>query len=225
MAARTRRPSSQTINLEELRRDLESIREKALELGASAAEIIPSSYVVVEERVWMKCLVPRCRGAGRSPYCPPNSPKPDTMRKVFSQYKWAVVFKSEMEPVKDYIPTSKSHREEIEPLWRTPGSGHGKTWEIMSLLESFAQSIGYYLAMGFGAGRCSSVLCNNEPCAVMNNESCRHPLRARPSMEAIGIDVFDLAGKVGWDAYMIRAIEPEPDKIPCAMSVGIVFVH
>lgn len=44
-------------------------------------------------------------------------------------------------------------------------------------------------------------------------------------MEAVGIDVFDLAGKAGWDAYMIRGIEPNPGEIPRAISVGIVFVH
>jgi len=225
MGTKKRKPYSRTVQYEELRQDLVSIRDKALELGASAAEVIPASDVVVQERVWMKCLIPRCRGADKSPYCPPNSPQPDFMRKVFSQYSWAVVFKCDMEPVEDYVPTSKSQREEVEPLWRKRGSGHGKTWEIMSRVESFAQSKGYALAMGLGAGRCSTVLCNDAPCTVLQNESCRHPLQARPSMEAVGIDVFDLAGKVGWEAYMIRGVEPNLKEIPGIMSVGIVFVH
>ena len=225
METQTRKPSLRTAKYEELRQDLISFREKAIELGASAAKIIPTSYVVVQERVWMKCLVPRCRGAGNSPYCPPNTPQPDFMRKVFSQYQWSVVFKSNMEPVENYIPTSEIHRKEIEPRLRKRGFGHGKTLEIVGRLESYAQSKGYDLAMGFSAGRCTAILCDGAPCAVMQNESCRHPLQARPSMEAVGIDAFDLANKVGWDAYMIRGIEPNPTEIPSAISVGIVFIY
>ena len=57
------------------------------------------------------------------------------------------------------------------------------------------------------------------------DKPCRFPSLARPSMEAVGIDVFGLATKVGWDAYMIRCIEPNLSEIPSAMSVGIVFIY
>ncbi len=55
----SRKPSSRTVKEEELRKDLERFKEKALEFGASAAAVIPASQVIVEERVRMKCLVPR----------------------------------------------------------------------------------------------------------------------------------------------------------------------
>ncbi len=221
----TRRPSLRTVKYEDLRRDLLDFRGKALELGASAAEIIPASEVVVQERVWMKCLVPRCGGAGLSVYCPPNTPQPDFMRKVFSQYRWAVVFKRDVAPIEDYIPDSEPRRIELVARLQKKGFVHGPTWEMVGRLESYAQSKGYDLAMGFSAGSCRSCLCANAPCAALQNESCRHPLQARPSMEAVGIDVFDLAGKVGWDAYMIRVIEPDLSEIPCVISVGIVFIY
>lgn len=222
---KARRPSLRAVKHEDLRRDLLDFREKALELGASAAEVIPASEVVVQERVWMKCLVPRCGGAGLSVYCPPNTPPPDFMRKVFSQYQWAVVFKRDVEPIEDYIPTSEPRRVELVERLRKKGFVHGPTWEMVGRLESYAQSKGYDLAMGFSAGSCRSCLCANASCAALQNEGCRHPLQARPSMEAVGIDVFDLAGKVGWDAYMIRVIEPDLNEIPCVISVGIVFIH
>jgi len=41
-------------------------------------------------------------------------------------------------------------------------------------------------------------------------------------MEALGIDVFDLINKVGWEMYPLF---DGPEKIPCAISVGLVFVH
>ena len=225
METPTRKPSLRTAKYEELRQDLQDFCEKALELGASAAEVIPASQVLVQERVWMKCLVPRCGGAGNSPYCPPNSPQPDFIRKVFSQYQWAVVFKRDVEPIEDYIPTSEASAKEIESRLRKRGFVHGPTWEIVGRLESYVQSKGYDLAMGFSAGSCRACLCANAPCPVLQNESCRHPLQARPSMEAVGIDVFDLAAKVGWDAYMVRVIEPNLNEIPCVLSVGIVFVY
>lgn len=225
METQVRKRSLRTAKCEELRQDLLSFREKALELGASAAEIIPASYVVVQERVWLKCLVPRCHGAGQNPYCPPNNPQPDFIRKVFSQYQWAVVFKWEMEPIEDYIPTSETHRKEIESRLPELGFYHRKTCEITGRLESYAQSKGYDLAMGFGGGRCNTELCANEPCAVLQGNSCRHPLRARPAPEAVGIDVFDLASKVGWDAYLIRRMESNLSEIPCALSIGIVFIY
>ena len=76
METPVRKLSLRTVEDKELRQDLQSFQEKALELGASTAEVIPASEVVVQERVWMKCLVPRCGSAGLSPNCPPNTPQP-----------------------------------------------------------------------------------------------------------------------------------------------------
>ena len=215
---KTRKTSSRTIKNEELQKDLISLREKVLGLGAADAAIIPASYVVVQERVWLKCLVPRCGGAGLSANCPPNSPKPEFMREVFSQYQWAVVFKRDVAPIEDYIPSSEERKKKITARLQNRGFVHGKTWEITGRLESYAQSKGYDLAMGFSAGSCRACLCALAPCAVLKNEACRHPLKSRPSMESVGIDVFDLASKVGWEAYMIRLIEPNLKEIPCVVS-------
>ena len=223
-----RKPSSREVKEEELHKDLDRFREKALELGASAAEIIPASYVVVEERVWMKCLVPRCplmQDSG-SPYCPPHTPQPDFMRKVFSQYQWAVLFKRDVAPLQDFIYTesmSKAREEKVRAKLKGVGF-HGKTHEIVGRLESYVQSEGYYLAMGFTGGACRANLCHGAPCTVFETGNCRFPLRSRPSMEAVGIDVFDLASKVGWDIYMIKSVETDLSVIPRANSIGIVFI-
>ena len=223
----TRKASTRTAKEEDVLKDLERFREKALEFGADAAEVIPASHVVVDERVWMKCLVPRCVGLqnGGSPYCPPHTPQPDFMRKVFSQYRWAVLFKRNVEPLENYIPTPQTRPEEIRSQMVGEGGFHGKTHQIVDLLESYAQSEGYDLAMGFTGGTCRINLCHGAPCAVFQDGSCRFPLRARPSMEAVGIDVIDLAIKVGWDVYMIRLREPDLSVIPRGISVGIVLIY
>ncbi len=223
----TRKPSFRTLKEDVLYKDMERFRGKALEFGASAAEVIPASSVVAEERVRMKCLVPRCGALqdGGTPYCPPHTPEPDFMRKVFSQYRWAVLFKRNIESLEGYTPTSEARRAEMRAHPETRLSFHEKTHEIVNRLESYVQSEGYDLALGFAAGSCKGNLCHGAPCAVFQTGTCRFPLRARPSMEAVGIDVFDLANKVGWDVYMIRSVEPDLSVIPCGASVGIVFVY
>ncbi|MDO8687262.1 MAG: DUF2284 domain-containing protein [Dehalococcoidales bacterium] len=186
---------------------------------------MPASSVLVEERVRMKCFVPRCRSLGSTPYCPPNTPELDFIRKVFSQYRWAIVFKRDITSLEDYIPTSEAQRREGRTQPGPREGFHDKTHDIVDRLESYVQSEGYDLALGFSAGTCKGNLCRGAPCAVFQNGGCRFPLRARPSMEAVGIDVFGLANKVGWDIYMIRSIEPDLNLIPCGTSIGIVFVY
>jgi len=41
-------------------------------------------------------------------------------------------------------------------------------------------------------------------------------------MEAVGIDVFDLVNQVGWKGY---ALVDSLSDVPCAITVGIVFVY
>lgn len=225
-----RQASSRTLREEQVRRDIERFKEKAIELGASAAETIPASSVVIEERVRMKCLVPRCGALrdGGTPYCPPNSPGLEFTRKVISQYRWAVVFKRDVRLVADYTFTTeearRAARSQTQKGPRKPGF-HDDTHRIVNRLESYIQSQGYDLALGLSGGSCKVNLCHGAPCTAIQSGNCRFPLEARPSLEAMGIDVFDLANKVGWDVYMIRGLEPDPDEIPCGISVGIVFVY
>jgi predicted metal-binding protein len=56
---------------------------------------------------------------------------------------------------------------------------------------------GYYKAFGFGAGPC--YLCKECP-----EEGCRHPDKARPSMEACGIDVYATARAAGYPIEVVK---------------------
>jgi len=212
------KPMVSEVTEEKLSADMERYKQKALELGASAAEIIPGSYVSVDERVWMKCLTPRCPRAGETPNCPPYTPQPEFMRKVLGKYGRAILFKTNVEPVEDYVPgkggaTGKSRKVLLY---------HKRTADIVYQVERMAYSDGYYLAMGFGGGSCKDYLCGGVICQFLDSGRCRFPLRARPAMEAVGIDVFKLVKKVGWEAYPLM---DKLDLIPCAISVGIVFIY
>ena len=214
------------VSAEELKLDLEDFKKKAMELGATDAQLIPASYITIDERVWMKCLIPRCRGLsnGGSPYCPPNTPPPEFMRKVLDRYSWAILFKREINNLQDYVPVSEAQMAEMQKRHDVSEGYHKKTFDITGGLESYIQSKGYYLALGLSGGSCRLQLCRGAKCGVLENGTCRFPLQSRPSLEAVSIDVFQLAGKVGWDTHMIRRIEPNRDNIPCGVSIGMVLV-
>ncbi len=75
-----------------LEQDLEKYRLKALESGASDAAIIPAREIPVDERVTLKCQIPRCFGYGAGAHCPPNTLKPAELREHLRKYRWAVFF-------------------------------------------------------------------------------------------------------------------------------------
>jgi predicted metal-binding protein len=201
-----------------LKKNLESLRQKALDLGASGAEIIPAGQVIVDERVRLKCLIPRCLRAGETPNCPPNAPDLDLVRKAFARYTHAILLKTNVEPIEDYSPKSGKDRSGVDKTLLF----HQKSAKIVTEIERQAYKQGYYLAMGLGGGSCKDYLCQGLVCQFKDSGRCRFPLRSRPAMEALGIDVFDLINKVGWDMYPLF---DGPEKIPCAISVGLVFIH
>ncbi len=73
------------VSEEILRADLENYKQKALQLGASQAVIIPAQRVEIDERVRLKCSIPPCGHYGRCGYCPPYTPEPEFMRKALSR--------------------------------------------------------------------------------------------------------------------------------------------
>jgi len=204
------------ISEEILKADVERYKQKALELGASQAEVIPAQWVQVDERVRLKCLVPRCYNYGQCVYCPPYTPEPEFMRQAFSRFQWAVLFRNNVVPIEDFTDITR---------YQSQATKHGKkATETVAKIEIMAFADGYYLAVGFSTGSCRDSLCGGMLCQVLDSGRCRFPSRARPSMEAVGIDVFGLAAKVGWEIYPIyNGVDPR--LVPCASSIGIVFIH
>ena len=205
------------LNEETLRVDLERYRQLALDLGAAESAVIPASHVTVDERVRLKCIVPRCLRAGETPNCPPYTPELDIVRRAFSRFSWAILVKSDIAPIEDYAPVRGGGKGQRDTL-----SFHQKSAEVVHRLERQAYKDGYHLAMGFGGGSCKDYLCKGVICQFLDSGRCRFPHRARPSMEAMGINVIDLIGKVGWEAY---ALLDDLSLVPCAISVGIIFIY
>jgi len=77
-------------------------------------------------------------------------------------------------------------------------SGWANVKEIVATLEREAFLSGYYKAFAMGSGPCN--LCDTcDP-----QKRCKHPDRARPSMEACGIDVYQTARTAGFPIEVVR---------------------
>lgn len=202
---------------EQLEKDLEKYKEKAVELGASNAEIITADMVAMDERVRAKCMYPKCSSYGLSVHCPPYTPDVTHMRKIINQYKYAILIRVGA-PIEDVAgPIAK----EME-TWKKYGIKRNK---IIGKLEAKAFSDAYHFALGFGGGSCKTYFCPDVDCSVLKpGQACRAPLKARPAMEAVGMDVFTMAAKVGWDIYPIGE-NTLPAEVPCASFIGIVFIY
>jgi predicted metal-binding protein len=209
---------AESVEPETLQADLERYRALAIESGASQAVVLPASAVEVDERVRLKCLVPRCLRAGETPNCPPNAPDLDLVRRAFARYSWAILFKCDVGPLEDYAPKRGQTAEEKRRVL----SYHRPSSDVVYALEGQAYKDGYHLAMGFGGGSCKDYLCQGNLCQFLDSGRCRFPHRSRPAMEAMGIDVLGLVEKVGWRAY---ALTGDLDEVPCGITVGIVFIY
>lgn len=209
------RAISREISEEDLQADLKRYRQTALRLGAAKAENIPASWVKVDERVRLRCLIPRCFNYGQCYNCPPFTPEPEFMRQAVGKFNWALLFKHDVIPVEDFAG-DKPMSERIKHM--------RKTADLCSKLQTIAFDDGYHLALSFGSGSCKDALCNGQICQVLDSGRCRFPYRSRPSMESVGIDVYDLATRAGWEIYPVYA-GVDPKLVPCAITVGILFVY
>ena len=207
----------QPVDDETLRADLERYRQMALELGASAAAVIPASWVNIDERVRLKCTVPRCNRAGQSPNCPPYAPDLDLVRRAIARYSWAILVKCDVD-IETHRPGPRKSKEEQRALHNF----HKPSNDIVCALETQAFRDGYHLAMGFGGGSCVDYLCGGLPCEFLKSGNCRFPYKARPAMEGVGMDVLDLTARAGWPTY---AMQDDPGAVPSAITVGLVFIY
>lgn len=217
--AQKQKPRSlgRVVEEETLKADLERYRSLALELGASDTVIVPANCITVDERVRLKCTIPRCPRAGETPHCPPYAPDLELVRRAINRYSWAILLKCHVSPIEDYIPgkgTTKAEQRRVLLF-------HKKGSEVVCGLERQAYKDGYHLAMGLGGGSCKDYLCQGMICQFLDSGRCRFPQRARPAIEAMGIDVMKLVNEAGWSAY---ALLDDLSIVPYAITVGLVFI-
>jgi predicted metal-binding protein len=196
---------------------LEGYRRLAVErLGATDAKIITTDLVLIDERVRMKCSYPKCMFYGTNAHCPPHAMDLGEVRKVVGKYRYGIFTRVN-------VPTDQFAGQAV--VRNGTRAGFLQTHDLVTKIESAAFYDGYHLALGFACGPCKSIFCPAEPCSALpTGGGCRHPSRARGSMECVGMDVFTMAARAGWDVYPIGGAA-RPAEVPCAASYGLVLVH
>ncbi|MFC2019314.1 DUF2284 domain-containing protein [Chloroflexota bacterium] len=200
-----------------LLKDLEKYRQIAIELGSIDAKTITTDMILIDERVRAKCLYPKCASYGTNANCPPHALELDSVREIVNTFQYAIFTRLNVPAGEMAGPEASAKRLYTRSLL--------KNHEIISKIEAEAFYDGYYLALGFAGGPCKSAFCpNNECSALVSGQACRHPFRARSSMEGAGMDAFRMAAMVGWDIYPIGA-SVLPTEIPHGTRLGLVLIY
>ncbi len=187
----------------------------ALEKGAADAKIIPTTKVVVEDRVVLKCKV-GCKQYGKTLACPPYTPSAEEFRKIVSEYSYAMFMKfvsnaqADTEVLKKLMvaetdPTvSKEIKEKAAKFWKDWKEDKQNILQSVVDLEKAAMNKGYSLALSFISGHC-------QLCEKCNTETriCRHPELARWSEDAVGVNVKKTAANAGITVTFPFAKNPE----------------
>jgi len=163
-------------------KDLAPYIKTALGQGIDDAVVISSSRVVTAPWVRMKCQF-GCMGYGRSLCCPPRTPTHAEMREILDSYSRAIL------------------------LHRHITQGSKKMARISEIAVDVELAIflaGYYKAWALGSGPCGM-------CKACTMDACVHADRARPSMEACGIDVYATARGCGLPIQVVKEYKDERD--------------
>jgi predicted metal-binding protein len=153
--------------------------------GATAARLIPVRDIIVDERVRLKCQIPLCDSYNKNLMCPPRVPSVADFRVALARFSQAMLI--QVSAPLERPPENRPSSAVFAPA--------GKLHELVNLTEKLAFEKGFRFATGLIGGCCR--LC--ETCAaVQPGQFCRFPFKARPSMEAMGIDVMATTEKTGW---------------------------
>jgi len=173
-----------------LARDLGELEEIGKEKGAAEIAAIDSAAVIFDPALAARV---EADSRYRSAHWPVRYHQ-DSIEEAVRTFQKGIFFRlSPPIQVKEY-------REGPVPAG-TEREAYLKVYEIVSMIEARAFYLGYHLAVGFAAGNCRGIFCAGEKrCAALGKaEKCIHPLRSRPSLEAVGIDGRGMARERGWD--------------------------
>lgn len=132
-------------------------------------KLIDTDSIVIQPWTRLKCQY-GCPDYGKTLTCPPYAPKAEEMLNMVSSYDKAILFQVSLCFIDNVGGISK----------------------ISAEIEEECCRLGYYKAFGLGAGPC--LLCDE-----CNLKECIHPKKARPAMEACGIDVHKTIENNGYD--------------------------
>ena len=177
------------IDPKQLKEDLEKLKNKALDLGASEALVIQNKYVIFNPDILKRI---DADNSYPSIHWPLNYPK-DDFEEAIRAYQWAIFFRLDIDKnFPDYGggPISDENHRQI----------YLKIYEISTAIESAGFYMGYHLSLGLASENCRSVFCADEKRCwpMIKGKVCVRPNMGRPSLEAAGIDAAAMAKKIKW---------------------------
>lgn len=211
-----------------MKSNFELLQKEALKIGADRAVILPVSDVLLDPRVRLKCMIPKCYMSGSCGHCPPHGFSLQEVREVLDQFQQAIFFQV---TVNSRIIAADSLYKSIESgVMDTGGNafnlgGHYiLVFTIVKILQKRARAMGYKTTYGFAAGNCRDPFCHLQPhCQdLMTGKGCRHPELSSFSMESCGMDVFRMAARAGWNHYPIGGTST-PENTPAGHLMGLVL--
>ncbi len=143
---------------------------------------IDPAEIAVAQWVRMKCLY-GCGEYGRAGTCPPNTPPVEECKRFFLDYSTAAIF-------------------HFEKSVARPGDRHAWSRRLnlkLSALEKDVFLSGFVKAFMLFMDSCT--LCR--PCAG-SRDACKKPFIARPSPEAMAIDVYTTVLRAGYPIEVLR---------------------
>nr|MDO8099417.1 DUF2284 domain-containing protein [Candidatus Njordarchaeota archaeon] len=157
----------------------------AADMGAADARLIEPTNVVVSEWVRLKCQY-GCPSFGKRLTCPPFTPTIDEVKRTLSEYSRILIVKFDQPPISKKIGA--------EGFVKEFNRRQRRVNEATLNIEKQLVMKGYYKAFALEPGIC--VRCKE---CVAEQGKCKHPTEARPSPEALAINVFSTVKNVGWN--------------------------
>ncbi|HEX3030616.1 MAG TPA: DUF2284 domain-containing protein, partial [Bacillota bacterium] len=165
---------------------MEQLVQEIVDYGATRARLMDANQVVIDPRVRLKCQVPVCDSYSFNLQCPPNCLTVAEFTTYLARFSRVILVQLEGELLPPDQPEGRPL--ELERVYKPANDLH----QLINRAESRAFTLGFRFAAGFIGGCCK--LC---PECVGPGGKCRHPFRARPSMEAVGVDVYATSAQAG----------------------------
>lgn len=153
------------------------------EYGFREAKFIHTPQIICSHSDRLRCQY-LCSQQRQSALCPPFSPTNTDTQRSLEEYRFGLFIRTEAQPEGD--PRGLPWREFQDAV-------------LSAERECFIR--GYSRAFAIGIGNC---IHQHHGDAY---RPCDYPDKARPTLEAIGVNLTDTLDLLGWDRYLLR--EPE----------------
>jgi predicted metal-binding protein len=175
-----------------VKKDLKALCELAKEQGAADAKILGARDIAAALRTGKgKGLV--VSAEEQSIHWPEPMYPNDDIVEAIARYQWAILFRVDID--------QGDQGEQKRPAPHTAQWQTSETiFRIAASIESRCFYRGYHLALGLAATNCRDIFCHEERrCwAMLKGKACIQPYKARPPLEACGLDREVLVQKAGW---------------------------